>query len=78
MAPLKPVVVSTTLNEVDWNAQLVDGDVGEAVRQLKEEWLTLAGRRRRYAPLYGGLIIGGVLLALLGSRIDRSGTSWPP
>jgi dihydrofolate reductase len=30
-------VVSTTLGEVDWNADLVRGDVGQAVRQLKEE-----------------------------------------
>ena len=33
----KKYVVSTTLNQVDWNAQLVKGDVGEAVRQLKEQ-----------------------------------------
>lgn len=30
-------VVSSTLNSVDWNAELVDGDLETAVRQLKEQ-----------------------------------------
>lgn len=30
-------VVSGTLDEVDWNAELVHGDLGTAVRRLKEE-----------------------------------------
>lgn len=30
-------VVSTTLDRVDWNAELVEGDLGEAVRSLKSE-----------------------------------------
>jgi dihydrofolate reductase len=30
-------VVSSTLSEVDWNAELVRGDVGQAVRRLKQE-----------------------------------------
>ncbi len=30
-------VVSSTLSEVDWNAELVQGDLGEAVRALKEQ-----------------------------------------
>jgi dihydrofolate reductase len=30
-------VVSSTLDQVDWNAELVRGDLGEAVRQLKRE-----------------------------------------
>jgi len=30
-------VVSSTLSEVDWNAELVRGDLGDAVRQLKEQ-----------------------------------------
>src|SRR5690606_5146767 len=30
-------VVSSTLDRVDWNAELVRGDLGEAVRQLKRE-----------------------------------------
>lgn len=30
-------VVSNTLSSVDWNAELVDGDVAQAVRQLKQE-----------------------------------------
>jgi dihydrofolate reductase len=42
-------VVSSTLDRVDWNAELVRGDLGEAVRQLKRE----PGR---------GLLLGGVKL----------------
>ncbi len=30
-------VVSSTLDRVDWNAELLRGDLGEAVRQLKRE-----------------------------------------
>jgi dihydrofolate reductase len=30
-------VVSSTLDRVDWNAELVRGDLGQAVQQLKEE-----------------------------------------
>ena len=30
-------VVSTTLEEVDWNAELVEGDLEAAVRDLKEQ-----------------------------------------
>ena len=30
-------VVSSTLDEVSWNAELVRGDLGEAVRRLKDE-----------------------------------------
>ncbi len=44
-------VVSSTLREVDWNAELVRGDLGAAVRRLKEE----PG---------GGLSVGGVTLPL--------------
>ena len=33
----KKYVVSSTLEGVDWNAELVRGDVGKAVRQLKSE-----------------------------------------
>src|ERR687894_2750481 len=40
-------VVSSTLTHVDWNAELVRGDLGEAVRQLKR------------AP-GKGLFVGGV------------------
>jgi dihydrofolate reductase len=43
--------VSSTLARVDWNAELVRGDLGKAVRQLKEE----PGR---------GLFVGGVTLPL--------------
>jgi dihydrofolate reductase len=33
----KKYVVSNTLGRVDWNAELVRGDLGEAVLQLKRE-----------------------------------------
>src|SRR5262245_36765548 len=32
----KKYVVSSTLDQVDWNAELVQGDLGEAVQQLKQ------------------------------------------
>jgi dihydrofolate reductase len=44
-------VVSSTLNQVDWSAQLVHGDLAKAVQQLKQE----SGR---------GLFVGGVKLPL--------------
>jgi dihydrofolate reductase len=47
----KKYVVSTTLHEVDWNAELVRGDLGQAVQRLKEE----PGE---------GLFVGGVTLPL--------------
>lgn len=47
----KKHVVSSTLSKVDWNAELVCGDLGEAVRALKEE----PGE---------GLWVGGVTLPL--------------
>ena len=45
----KKYVVSSTLERVDWNAELVRGDLGEAVRKLKRE----PGK---------GLLVGGVTL----------------
>jgi len=47
----KKYVVSNTLEQVDWNAELVQGDLGDAVRALKEE----PGE---------GLLTGGLTLAL--------------
>ena len=44
-------VVSSTLNQVDWNAELIRGDLGAAVRQLKQQ----PGK---------GLFVGGVKLPL--------------
>jgi dihydrofolate reductase len=46
----KKYVVSSTLDRVDWNAELVRGDLGEAVQRLKRE----SGK---------GLFVGGVKLA---------------
>ena len=47
----KKYVVSSTLGRVDWNAELVRGDLGKAVQQLKRE----SGK---------GLFTGGVTLPL--------------
>jgi dihydrofolate reductase len=47
----KKYVVSSTLDQVDWNAELVRGDLGQAVQQLKRE----PGK---------GLLVGGVKLPL--------------
>jgi len=44
-------VVSSTLEQVDWNAELVRGDLGAAVRRLKQE----PGN---------GLLTGGVMLPM--------------
>jgi len=47
----KKYVVSSTLDSVDWNAELVEGDLAEAVRELKRQ----PGR---------GIYLGGVKLPL--------------
>jgi dihydrofolate reductase len=47
----KKYVVSSTLGHVDWNAELVRGDLGAAIQQLKQE----SGK---------GLLVGGVTLPL--------------
>jgi dihydrofolate reductase len=47
----KKYVVSSTLEQVDWNAELLEGDLGEAVERLKRE----PGE---------GLLVGGVALPL--------------
>jgi dihydrofolate reductase len=47
----KKYVVSSTLDRVDWNAELVRGDLGKAVQELKRE----SGK---------GLFVGGVKLPL--------------
>jgi dihydrofolate reductase len=47
----KKYVVSRTLDRVDWNAELVRGDLGQAIRQLKRE----PGK---------GLFVGGLKLPL--------------
>jgi dihydrofolate reductase len=47
----KKYVVSKTLDRVDWNAELVRGDLGNAVQELKRE----SGK---------GLYVGGVTLPL--------------
>jgi dihydrofolate reductase len=47
----KKYVVSSTLKQVDWNAELIRGDPGKAIQQLKEE----PGK---------GLFLGGMTLPL--------------
>ena len=47
----KKYVVSSTLDRVDWNAELLQGDLEKAVQQLKRE----SGK---------GLFVGGVKLPL--------------
>jgi len=47
----KKYVVSSTLDRVDWNAELVRGDLGKAIQQLKRN----SGK---------GLLVGGVKLPL--------------
>ena len=47
----KKYVVSSTLEQVDWNAEFVRGDLDKAVQQLKQE----SGK---------GLFVGGVKLPL--------------
>jgi hypothetical protein len=51
----KKYVVSSTLVRVDWNAELVRGDLARAVQQLKRE----PGK---------GLFVGGVKLPRLAGR----------
>ena len=46
----KKYVVSSTLDRVDWNAELVRGDLGKAVQQLKQESGKRTARGRREAP----------------------------
>lgn len=50
-------VVSSTLEQVDWNAELVRGDLATAVRQLKSE----PGK---------GLLVGGVTLPRALAELD--------
>jgi dihydrofolate reductase len=47
----KKYIVSSTLDQVDWNAELVRGDLAKAVQELKQE----SGN---------GLLVGGVKLPL--------------
>jgi dihydrofolate reductase len=53
----KKYVVSSTLDRVDWNAELVRGDLGEAVQELKRE----PGQ---------GLFVGGVQLPLALAELE--------
>jgi dihydrofolate reductase len=52
----KKYVVSSTLDRVDWNAELIRGDLGQAVQQLKQE----PGK---------GLFTGGVTLPLALAKL---------
>ncbi|MEW4455863.1 dihydrofolate reductase family protein [Bremerella sp. JC817] len=52
----KKYVVSSTLKKVDWNAELIEGDLGEAVTRLKQQPGT-------------GLFVGGVTLPLALAKL---------
>lgn len=52
----KKYVVSSTLERVDWNAEILRGDLGEAVRKLKQE----PGKR---------ISVGGVTLPLALAKL---------
>lgn len=56
---MKKYVVSSTLDRVDWNAELVRGDLGTAVQQLKQE----PGK---------GLFVGGVKLPMALAELGSS------
>ncbi len=59
MDPMRKVVASATLDGVDWNAELVSGDVVEAVRRLKERpgrGISLGGVRLPAALAAAGLV----------------------
>ncbi len=59
MDPMRKVVASGTLDAVDWNAELIRGDVVDAVRRFKGQ----PGR---------GIALGGVELpAACGARTHR-------
>jgi len=82
----KKYVVSSTLNRVDWNAELVRGDLGKAIQQLKRDsgkGLFVGGVKRPLALAELGLIDeyefvvqprlaghGPTLFAGLSKRID--------
>jgi dihydrofolate reductase len=82
----KKYVVSSTLDRVDWNAELVRGDLGKAVQQLKREsgkGLFVAGVKLPQALAELGLIDeyefivhprlaghGPTLFAGLSKRVD--------
>ena len=53
----KKYVVSRTIDRVDWNAELVRGDLGTAIQQLKRE----SGK---------GLLVGGVKLPLALAELE--------
>src|SRR5262247_548643 len=89
----KKYVVSSTLNRVDWNAELVRGDLGKAVQQLKQEsreGLFLGGVKLPLALAELGLIDeyefvvqprlaghGPTLFAGLSKRLDFTGMRCP-
>jgi dihydrofolate reductase len=53
----KKYLVSSTREQVDWNTELLRGDLGTAVQQLKEQ----PGR---------GILVGGVTLPLALAELD--------
>src|SRR3974390_899788 len=88
----KKYVVSRTLSRVDWNAELVRGDLGQAVQKLKQEsgkGLFVAGTKLAEALAELGLIDeyefivhprlaghGPTLFAGLSKNVDLRLVSW--
>ena len=88
----KKYVVSRTLSRVDWNAELVRGDLGQAVQKLKQEsgkGLFVAGTKLAQALAELGLIDeyefivhprlaghGPTLFAGLSKNVDLRLVSW--
>ena len=75
----KKYVVSSTLERVDWNAELVRGDLGKAVQQLKQEpgkGLFVAGVKLPLALAeLGHRRLRPILQALTHRRLAKSDTS---
>src|SRR5919206_355009 len=78
----KKYVVSSTLDQVDWNAELVRGDLGKAVQQLKQEpgkGLFLAGVKLplslagfvAFQQIGAGTVGYTLLLSRAAKRADR-------
>jgi hypothetical protein len=77
----KKYVVSSTLDRVDWNAELVRGDLGKAVQQLKREsgkGLFVGGVKLPQALAELGLTRGAPHAPAATARPSHAGTIRPP
>ena len=55
--PIRKYVVSKTLADVDWNAELIRGDLEQSIRQIKQQ-------------VSGRIALGGVALPLSLAKLD--------